>query len=460
MVVNAKPAAAAFRDNPGSWGLDRIDQRSLPLDSDYVYRNLGSGVKVYVVDTGVNADHREFQDFTRPGLPTRVQEGYNAVSFEPPTPFLGGNFDCDGHGTHVAGTIAGNTVGVASHATIVPVRVVGGCDDVMLRRDWIDGINWIVRDHLPGQPAVVNMSVGTKSNPQFGGARDPELEAAVQRLIDDGITVVAAAMNESDNACNLAVGAVPGVVLVGATNRADFADRRGNFGPCVDVFAPGVDIVSAGINSNVSLLAESGTSMAAPHVAGVAAQILAANPSFTPAQVQDRIIELSTKNAVTMPTTLVPGLAESTPNRLLYNGGGLKLNLDFKRSAITGNFRGFSVTQGSMSGAVAMGPLLGGLLRLNTTAALTLSNGTLTCAAAGTQTVGLPPDMASPISVTLQASVIPSSLSAPVASLAACRQALGVTVPVRATIGLNADGSIQAVGATVSTSVDSPPVLG
>src|SRR4051794_5722784 len=98
MVVNAKPAAAAFRDNPGSWGLDRTDQRSLPLDSDYVYRNLGSGVKVYVVDSGVNADHREFQDLTRPGLPTRVQEGYNAVSFEPPTPFLGGNFDCDGHG--------------------------------------------------------------------------------------------------------------------------------------------------------------------------------------------------------------------------------------------------------------------------------------------------------------------------------------------------------------------------
>lgn len=273
-----------------TWGLDRIDQRALPLSSSYTYNSDGSGVHVYIVDTGIRAGHVEFTDRIRAGF-TAIKDGR-------------GTFDCHGHGTHVAGTAAGKTHGVAKNAFIHPVRVLA-CNGYGSYSGIIAGLDWIARNHV--KPAVVNMSLG--------GPASSLLDTAITKLVGKGVTVVVAAGNESTNACNYSPARVPAAITVGATTSSDYRASYSNYGSCLDIFAPGSSILSASNVSNTSTTTMSGTSMASPHVAGVAALYLQIHPSATPATVASTISASSTANVVINPGT-------SSPNKLLYSNMG------------------------------------------------------------------------------------------------------------------------------------------
>ncbi|NDA78065.1 MAG: S8 family peptidase, partial [Actinobacteria bacterium] len=242
----------AAADVPPSWGLDRIDQRSLPLDSSFVHvLSWGQGVDVYVVDTGINRTHSEFTG--------RVQPGFDVV-----TP--GGNAeDCNGHGTHVSGTVAGSTYGVAPAARIIPVRVLD-CLGSGTTAGVISGIDWIIEHHQSGVPAVLNMSLG--------GTQSASLNEAVERAVADGISVVVAAGNENVDACRRSPASAASAITVGATTSSDQRSSFSNFGSCLDIFAPGSSITSAWVGGPSASNTISGTSMASPHVAGAAAAFL------------------------------------------------------------------------------------------------------------------------------------------------------------------------------------------
>lgn len=241
---------------PPSWGLDRIDQTSLPLDGTYRFQTSGSGITVYVVDTGINTSHRSFSG--------RISTGFSAVNDGR------GVEDCNGHGTHVAGTAIGGGFGVAQSARVVPVRVLN-CDGGGFASDVIAGVNWIVSTH-PGGPAVINMSLG--------GPQSSALNSAVEQAVSRGFIVVAAAGNSGSDACSVSPVSARGVIGVGATTPSDSFASFSNSGSCVDTLAPGTGIVSAWVGSGGSSASLSGTSMAAPHVAGMAARIMQANPGI------------------------------------------------------------------------------------------------------------------------------------------------------------------------------------
>ena len=258
------------------WNLDRIDQRALPLDSTYSYTETGLGVTAYVIDTGLRRTHVEFGGRGDRGAYWDFGDGT-------------GTLDCNGHGTHVAGTIGGTTWGVAKAVTIVPVKAFS-CTGTSMESIVVESINWIIDDHPAGTPAVVNMSLG--------GAASGVLDAAVNRLIADGITVVAAAGNDGEPTCSSSPGRVPAAITVAATDQLDRRATFSNVGPCNDLFAPGVGIRSASYTSDTGSLLKSGTSMAAPHVTGDAALILQRHPAATPAEVWQMIAADATRGAM------------------------------------------------------------------------------------------------------------------------------------------------------------------
>ncbi|MEY2966032.1 MAG: hypothetical protein RLY50_82 [Actinomycetota bacterium] len=271
-----------------SWGLDRTDQRALPLDGQISRMNDGSGVDVYVVDTGVYSGHSD--------LAGRVQSGFSSINDGY------GTEDCDGHGTHVAGSIAGTQYGFATAARVIPVRVLN-CVGSGSTSTVVAGINWAIQHHVAGRPAVLNMSLG--------GGYDAVLNDAVARAVDDGITVVVAAGNSNQSACNYSPASAPSALTVGATDSGDYRSWFSNYGSCLDVFAPGTSIVSLGISSPTSTDTLSGTSMAAPHVAGVAAQVLSGSPTLSPGEVSTAIVASATQGAVV-------GAGAGSPNALLF----------------------------------------------------------------------------------------------------------------------------------------------
>ncbi|MGW8763635.1 S8 family peptidase [Streptomyces sp. NPDC055815] len=280
-------APAATRGPAASWGLDRINQWNLPLDNDFTTRGSGAGVTAYILDTGIDYHHDEFGG--------RASFGFDAMG--------DGRYgqDCNGHGTHVAGTVAGKTYGVARKAAVVSVRVLG-CDGRGAYSGMIAGLDWVARNAR--QPAVLNGSLG--------GDKSVALNNAATALFNAGVLPVIAAGNSSKDACDVSPASAAGVVTVAASNIWDEETSFSNYGSCVELFAPGQDIVSARIGGGS--IAQNGTSMAAPHVAGVAALYKAEHPAASPAEVAEWIDDNTTKG-------LLSNVSGSTPNKLLFTGG-------------------------------------------------------------------------------------------------------------------------------------------
>ena len=274
-----------------TWGLDRIDQRARPLSTTFTYFNTGAGVRAYIIDTGIRFSHSQFGG--------RASTGFDAVD--------GGSADdCNGHGTHVAGTVGGSTYGVAKGVALIGVRVLN-CSGSGTTSGVIAGINWVTGNHQAGQPAVANMSLG-------GGASSA-LDNAVRNSVADGVSYAVAAGNGNalgiaQNACNSSPARVAEAMTISATDSSDRKASWANYGNCVDWFAPGVSITSAWYNSNTATRTISGTSMATPHTAGVAALYLQGNPSASPATVRTALFNLTTKGVVTSSST--------TNNHLLF----------------------------------------------------------------------------------------------------------------------------------------------
>ncbi|HEX8210655.1 MAG TPA: S8 family peptidase [Longimicrobium sp.] len=291
---DARVQASATQSN-ATWGLDRIDQRSLPLNGTYTYTPTGAGVNVYIIDTGIRFSHADFGG--------RAVSGYDAVD--------GGSADdCNGHGTHVAGTVGGATYGVAKGARLYGVRVLD-CAGSGTNAGVIAGMDWVAQNRVT--PAAANMSLG-------GGASQA-IDDAIQRMVNAGVTTVVAAGNENQNACNTSPARAVNAITVGATTNTDARASFSNYGSCLDIFAPGNNITSAWHTGDAATNTISGTSMASPHVAGVAALYLQGNPSASPATVANAIVSTATSNKVTSAGT-------GSPNKLLFSlltaesGGG------------------------------------------------------------------------------------------------------------------------------------------
>lgn len=272
--------------NNATFGLDRIDART-GLDRTYNFTSTGAGVNVFVIDTGIRRTHQEFTG--------RVGSGFTAINDGR------GTEDCNGHGTHVSGTVGGTVFGVAKDVTINPVRVLD-CNGSGANSGVIAGIDFVAR--TADRPAVANMSLG-------GGASS-RVDSAVNAAIQRGIVFAVAAGNENQNACNVSPARAPNAITVGATTSADRRASFSNFGRCLDIFAPGQGIQSASIASNTATATLSGTSMASPHVAGVAALLLEEDPEATPQEIRNQMVANATPN-------VLRNVGTGSPNRLLFS---------------------------------------------------------------------------------------------------------------------------------------------
>jgi subtilisin family serine protease len=272
------------------WGLDRTDQRALPLSGTYSYTSTGSGVNTYIIDTGIRRTHSQFGG--------RAFSGFTAISDGR------GTTDCNGHGTHVAGTVGGSTYGIAKSVRLYAVRVLS-CSGSGTTSGVIAGVDWVTRNHV--KPAVANMSLG-------GGA-STSLDTAVRNSIAAGVTYAVAAGNSNTNASNSSPARVSEAITVGSSTRTDARSSFSNFGSVVDIFAPGSSITSAWHTSDTAINTISGTSMATPHVAGVAARYLQNNRTASPATVRNAIVNTAT-------TGRLSGIPFGTSNRLLFWSSG------------------------------------------------------------------------------------------------------------------------------------------
>jgi subtilisin family serine protease len=273
----------ATQTNP-PWGLDRIDQRNLPLNASYTYNWTGSGVRVYVIDTGIRTSHNQFGG--------RASNVFDA--------FGGSGADCNGHGTHVAGTVGGSTYGVAKSAMLRGVRVLN-CNGSGSTSGVIAGVDWVRNNRI--DPAVANMSLG--------GGVSSALDTAVNNLANSGVAIAVAAGNSNANACNSSPARAANAITVGSTTSTDARSSFSNFGTCLDLFAPGSSILSSWYTSNTATATLSGTSMASPHVAGAAALYKQANPSASATTIRNALVNNATTNVVT-------NAGSGSPNRLLY----------------------------------------------------------------------------------------------------------------------------------------------
>lgn len=269
------------------WGLDRVDQRSLPLDNRYRYNRSGQGTHIYIIDTGLRTSHSDFRG--------RIGNGYTAIRDNR------GVNDCNGHGTHVAGIAGGSTYGAAKGASIHPVRVLD-CQGRGAGSDVIAGIDWVTANHQ--RPAVANMSLG--------GGPSPALDRAVRDSVRAGVFYAVAAGNVNTDACGSSPARVDEVLTIGATDRGDRRASFSNTGRCLDLFAPGQEILSTWHTGDRASRQLSGTSMASPHVAGVAALYRAANPGANPAAVNNALLRGATENRL-------EDVGSGSPNRLLYS---------------------------------------------------------------------------------------------------------------------------------------------
>jgi subtilisin family serine protease len=278
----------ADQPNPPSWGLDRVDQRDLPLNNNYSYATTASNVRAYIIDTGMDLDHPDFGG--------RASSGFDAID--------GGTAeDCHGHGTHVGGTVGGTRYGVAKGVSLVAVRVLN-CSGSGTTAQVVAGVDWVTNNAV--KPATANMSLG--------GGVDTAIDTAVSRSISSGVTYAIASGNSNGaNACNFSPARVPAAITVNASTSTDARATFSNIGTCTDIFAPGQGIASAWLNGGSNTI--SGTSMATPHVAGAAALYLASNPTASPQAVRDALVAAGTPNKITNPGT-------GSPNVLLYTGSG------------------------------------------------------------------------------------------------------------------------------------------
>jgi subtilisin family serine protease len=277
--------ATITQTNP-PWGLDRIGQRALPLSQSYTYTSTGAGVNAYIIDTGIRRTHTQFGGRAFTGFDS-IRDGQNTN-------------DCHGHGTHVAGTVGGSTYGVAKNVRLFAVRVLS-CSGSGSNAGVIAGVDWVTANRI--RPAVANMSLG--------GGPSTALDNAVRNSIASGVTYAIAAGNSNANAANFSPARVGEAITVGATTRTDARSSFSNFGSVVDIFAPGSAILSAWRTSDTATTTISGTSMATPHVAGVAARFLQNNSTASPATVRNELVAQATLNRLS-------GIPSGTANRLLF----------------------------------------------------------------------------------------------------------------------------------------------